>query len=215
LIQTISPKGNIATLESLAAQIDKIPVRSSFTKAAEAEMIMWQNAFSTSKKLQDNIFVSGMLLTPKQRFMLFLSNFSPIKKYAQLRLLKFMKKEIGLTRLAYFETEKDWNTLEEIKKPGTFGDLDRMFIPNIKLIVIRTENLEAKRNITYLGLKTMIYKKRTGKIPKTLDEVVAKVPVDLFSGKKYFYQKLPDGFLLYSVGKDGKDDMGDSKTDIV
>ncbi len=215
LIQTISPKGSIATLESLVTKIDKIDVRTSLTKSIEAEMIMWQHAFSSRRGLMDNVIGCGIRVTSKQRFMLLLTNFTPIKKYAQLRLLKLMKREIELSKLAYFEAAKGCNDLEEyIKQSVTFSSLERLFIPNLKLFVIRSENLEAKRNITSLGLKTLIYKKKTGKTPQTLDEVISKVPVDSYSGKKYFYQKLPDGFLIYSTGADGKDDMGDSQKDI-
>lgn len=216
LIQKFSNQGGINELESLATTIDEINVRASFTRATEAEMVMWQYIFSGGKKLEDNVFGSGMLLTPRQRFLLFLAKLSPVKKYTQLRLLNLMKKEILLTRLPYYQAEKDWNALEEsIKKPGAFSSLEVLFIPNLKLIVIRTEHLEAKRNITLLGLKTIIRKKQTGKLPKTLNEIVGKVPVDPFSGKDYVYQSLPDGCLIYSVGRDGTDDKGDAKKDIV
>ena len=216
LIQKFSNQGGIAKLESLATTIDKINVRASFTRATEAEMVMWQYIFSGGKKLEDNVFGSGMLLTPRQRFLLFLAKLSPVKKYTQLRLLNLMKKEILLTRLPYYQAEKDWNALEEsIKKPGAFSSLEVLFIPNLKLIVIRTEHLEAKRNITLLGLKTIIRKKQTGKLPKTLNDIVEKVPADPFNGKDYVYQTLPDGCLIYSVGKDGLDDSGDAKKDIV
>jgi len=216
LIQTISPKGSVTALESLAAEIAKIDVRSSFTKVNEAEMVMWQYIFSSGKKLQDNVFGSGMLLTPRQRFLLFLANLAPVRKYTQLRLLNLMEKEILLTKLPYYQTEKDWNAMEEsIRKSGTFSDLEKIFIPNLKIFVVRTENLEAKRNITLLGLKTIIQKKKTGKLPKTLNEIIGNFPTDPFNGKEYVYQTLPDGYLIYSVGKDGKDDMGDPKNDIV
>jgi hypothetical protein len=218
LIQTISPKGSVAALESLATEIDQIDFQTSLTQATEAEMIMWQYTFATGKKLQGNILGSGMLLmlTPHQRFLLSLTNLAPVKKYVQLKLLNSMKKEIELTNLPYYQNEKDLDAIEaSIKQPGGFIDLEKKFIPNLKLFAIRTANLEAKRNITLLGLKTIIAKKQTGKLPKTLNEIVAKVPADPFNGKEYVYQTLPDGCLIYSVGKDGTDDSGDAKKDIV
>jgi hypothetical protein len=216
LIQTISPKGNIVALESLAAEIDKINVRASLTRATEAEMVMWQYLFSSGKKLQDKTFMSGMLLTPRQRFQLFLTNLAPVKKYVHLKVLNSMKKEIELTKLPYYQTVKDLDAIEaELKKPGGFIDLEKIFIPNLKLFKIRFANLEAKRNITLLGLKTIIYKKQTGKLPKTLNEVIGNFPTDPFNGNEYVYKTLPDGCLIYSVGKDGIDDKGDAKKDIV
>ena len=36
-----------------------------------------------------------------------------------------------------------------------------------------------------------------------------------FSGKPYVYRTLPERFMVYSVGTDGKDDNGTSPTDLV
>jgi hypothetical protein len=216
LIQTTASKGSIAVLESLVDEINKIDVQASLTRATEVEMIMWQYLFSSGKKLQDNTLMSGMLLTPRQRFQLFLTNLAPVKKYVQLKVLNSMKKEIELTKLPYYQTVKDLDVMEAtLEQPGGFIDLEKLFIPNLKLFVIRPANLEAKRNITLLGLKTIIAKKQTGKLPKTLNDIVANFPADPFNGNEYVYKPLPDGCLIYSVGKDGTDDSGDGKKDIV
>ena len=127
-----------------------------------------------------------------------------------------MAKQVLLTRLPYYQTEKNWDAFEtSMKKPSLFSSLEMLFIPNLKVFVVRTANLEAKRDITLLGLKTLIQKKKTGKLPNTLNNVVAKVPADPFSGNEFLYKTLPDGGLIYSVGRDGTDDAGDAKKDIV
>ncbi|MBI4558805.1 MAG: hypothetical protein HY706_14580 [Candidatus Hydrogenedentes bacterium] len=52
-----------------------------------------------------------------------------------------------------------------------------------------------------------------GKLPETLDELVPdfleSVPVDPFDGNSIRYKKLSRGFVVYSIGKNGKDDGGD------
>jgi hypothetical protein len=40
------------------------------------------------------------------------------------------------------------------------------------------------------------------------------VPVDPFDGQPLRYKKLAKGYVVYSVGEDGRDDGGDEKKDI-
>jgi hypothetical protein len=53
--------------------------------------------------------------------------------------------------------------------------------------------------------------------PKTLDALapkyLAKVPDDLFTGKPLIYRPSENGYLLYSLGPDGKDDEGRGNDD--
>lgn len=56
------------------------------------------------------------------------------------------------------------------------------------------------------------YKAEQGRYPETLQQLVPayveQISGDLFSGKGFLYQAESDGFLLYSVGANGKDDGG-------
>jgi hypothetical protein len=56
-----------------------------------------------------------------------------------------------------------------------------------------------------------------GRYPAKLDELVPKyferIPDDVFSGKPLIYRLVGAGYLLYSVGQDGKDDDGRSYDD--
>ena len=51
-----------------------------------------------------------------------------------------------------------------------------------------------------------------GRYPLQLKEIVPKylknLPKDLFSGKAMVYRLSKDGYLLYSVGANGKDEQG-------
>lgn len=56
------------------------------------------------------------------------------------------------------------------------------------------------------------FSKEQGRAPLNLSELVPSllpsVPIDPFDGKSLRYRKLPKGYLIYSVGNDGKDDGG-------
>lgn len=54
--------------------------------------------------------------------------------------------------------------------------------------------------------------------PNKLDDLIpaylAAIPIDSFDGQPLRYKKLPKGYVVYSVGVDGKDDGGDEKKDV-
>ncbi|MCC7474277.1 MAG: hypothetical protein IT425_02680 [Pirellulales bacterium] len=59
-----------------------------------------------------------------------------------------------------------------------------------------------------------VYRAEQGKYPATLAElppgILPKLPPDEFSGKSFLYRRTNDGYLLTSVGPNGKDDGGSS-----
>lgn len=81
-----------------------------------------------------------------------------------------------------------------------------------------TCQVEAIRQLTIATIALERYRLKHGGYPDTLDALVpdflAAVPVDWFDGKPLKYRPLPDGqYLLYSVGRDGRDDGGDPRPD--
>ena len=49
----------------------------------------------------------------------------------------------------------------------------------------------------------------TGHLPDIPGESIVNESVDPFTGRSLLYRREPDGFVVYSVGADGKDDAGD------
>jgi hypothetical protein len=58
-------------------------------------------------------------------------------------------------------------------------------------------------------------RKSAGALPRTLDELVpaylSNMPIDLFSGRPVRYQSIDDGFAVYSLGTNEKDDGGKTR----
>ena len=56
------------------------------------------------------------------------------------------------------------------------------------------------------------YHLASGKLPETLSQLVPAyldgVPEDPFDGRPLRYKKLAEGYVVYSIGHDGKDDGG-------
>ncbi|MDQ7780686.1 MAG: hypothetical protein RDV41_13410 [Planctomycetota bacterium] len=70
----------------------------------------------------------------------------------------------------------------------------------------------AKRDVLVLGAAVLIYKTRTGSLPESLSDLapdlLPELPTDPYTGAGYIYRKSPDGFVVYSVGENLKDDGG-------
>jgi hypothetical protein len=62
------------------------------------------------------------------------------------------------------------------------------------------------------------YRLANGALPGSLSDLVPKFldafPTDPFDGQQLRYKKIAKGYVVYSVGEDGKDDGGDEKKDI-
>ncbi len=88
--------------------------------------------------------------------------------------------------------------------------------PVVRLLIPMHEGLvlssaEATSRIRLLGCAAAVraYRLKHGSYPATLSEAgVADLNRDPFTGGNFVYKPAENGFLLYSMGKDGKDDGG-------
>lgn len=66
--------------------------------------------------------------------------------------------------------------------------------------------------LTQLSAALAVYRTSHDAYPEKLDELVPvainKLPVDFYDGKPFVYKRLTDGYLVYTVGSNGKDDAG-------
>lgn len=87
-----------------------------------------------------------------------------------------------------------------------------LLLPCFDNICKRVARDEATAEVCRVGLGLKLCKQKSGAYPETLDalspEFMASVPVDPCTGKSLVYHKVGDGFLLYSLGTDQKDDNG-------
>ena len=73
---------------------------------------------------------------------------------------------------------------------------------------------------TVATIAVLRHKVEKGRLPDGWQDVVTngylkEMPIDRYSGSPFVYKKTAEGFTVYSVGEDGKDDGGDRKKDIV
>jgi hypothetical protein len=85
-------------------------------------------------------------------------------------------------------------------------------MPALRKVAMASDRIrQVQENIT-LAFALECYRRERGGYPKTLDALapryVKNVPHDLFSGKALIYRPSAEGYLLYSVGINGKDEGG-------
>jgi len=81
-------------------------------------------------------------------------------------------------------------------------------------IFLKNAMLEATFLVSRTGLASRLYKSRMGKYPENLEALVPgilnEVPIDPFTGKPLVYRREGEGFIVYSLGSNEKDDGGRS-----
>ena len=94
-----------------------------------------------------------------------------------------------------------------------------MLVPALNLAIDSSDRMQCRINGTRLMIAVEGYRARQGHLPLSLDDLVPQwltsIPPDPFSPSGFVYRTSegPGGYLLYSVGDDGKDDGGTVEPD--
>jgi hypothetical protein len=103
------------------------------------------------------------------------------------------------------------------KRPW-YAFLSKAMMANFEAAFMKEAMLEASLLAARTGLACKLFKSRTGAYPESLEALVPgilkEVPVDPFTGKPFVYRREGEGFIVYSLGSNEKDDGGRSTYDI-
>lgn len=96
-----------------------------------------------------------------------------------------------------------------------YAFLSKAFLSgNLEAAYMKVAKIEAIMLANRAGLACRLHKNRTGDYPQTLDELVPgllnEVPIDPFTGNPLVYRREGEGFIVYSLGSNQKDDGGRS-----
>ncbi len=90
--------------------------------------------------------------------------------------------------------------------------LKLMMVPAVNGMIDVDARMEVEFRRLKVAFALALYRADEGEYPETLDalvpELLNELPVDLFSGEGLKYERRGDGYLLYSVGRDGIDHGG-------
>lgn len=122
----------------------------------------------------------------------------------------------GLVALAHLHKQADPGELKEQLRNTVTDAVTNVILstltPAMAGAVKTDRHLKAFFELVDLGLALRAYNFDHGRYPDALDalvpDYVEAVPADFATGEPMHYQRKGDGFLLYSVGRDGEDDGG-------
>jgi len=107
---------------------------------------------------------------------------------------------------------------KEVKKQPRLGPVSRRLLAYTRECVVEDLHATAQLRAALIAVAIERHHLIGGSLPDSLDALVPKflaaVPTDPFDGQPLRYKKLTKGYVVYSVGEDGKDDGGDEKKDI-
>jgi hypothetical protein len=87
-----------------------------------------------------------------------------------------------------------------------------LFAPHLDSVLYAHERANTKLHLLRLVAALAVYRAEVGAYPDKLDDLVPRVleklPVDLYGTRPFVYRRDAEGYLLYSVGRDGTDDGG-------
>jgi len=139
--------------------------------------------------------------------------FRPVLKSEIVLTLNLYSAMEKAAELPYYQTDKirgKYN-IRQAEIPWTFKLIGFLF-PNLETTMFKEARLEAGLNAARIGIGCKIYKNYNGRFPEKISDLVPDIlleePLDPFTGKPYIYRLEDDGFIVYSVGSNQKDDKG-------
>jgi hypothetical protein len=112
----------------------------------------------------------------------------------------------------YYEARQDWRALDESWKGNRRGIVTALLTPATEKVVTVSSEADAERLLARTALALAAFKTKSGAYPDKLDALVPdflpRVPLDPFSGRPLRLKRDGASLVLYSVGRDLKDDGG-------
>jgi hypothetical protein len=117
------------------------------------------------------------------------------------------------TALPYYKTRDLWKAAAERGSSlPWYAAFSKAMLPNLETTFMKTALMESLALTARAGIACRIYKLRNKTYPDTLDALVpgllSAVPTDPFTGKSLVYRREGEGFVVYSLGTNQKDDDG-------
>lgn len=129
-------------------------------------------------------------------------------------MLRYWEKQIALARRPYRESSSRFDALSH-DIPG-YALFTQALEPSFGRAAGARDAAIAEVGLMRTGLGLAAYRSQDGRYPASLtalrQSLKWEVPDDPFSGKDFVYRREAVGYLLYSIGRDLKDDGGAAAT---
>lgn len=135
-----------------------------------------------------------------------------VKRDISLNLPKYEELETRALS-SYYQTRDFWKPYQDhLHGLPWYAIVSKIVLPDMEAAFMKVATLDALILTARTGLACRIFKSRTGEYPEDLEALVpgilAEVPTDPFTGKPLVYRREGEGFIVYSLGSNEKDDGG-------
>lgn len=137
----------------------------------------------------------------------------PVTKAETLWALKKFDDVESKSLLPFYRIKGLQKELErEVESIPWYYYVSKNIFPSLHSIWLKEAILEAVMGAGQIAFACKIYKNREGYYPETLAALIPDIletePIDPFSGNPFIYRLRQNGFIVYSVGSNEKDDGG-------
>ena len=187
----------------------------------EAEKAIWydyvQRGFTDDGKGGGRVLKQGLPLVAddwKNALWRFLSFGYPDRHEVTETIERFFRCASKLSTKTPWQTHSNGCEAETWNQISQKCALLRIQEPALRKAIEQSWAIETSRAALLAVLAVLRYEKERGKYPDSLQELVPagylkQLPMDPYSGKALVYRKTDDGFMLYGLGSNFKDDGGE------
>jgi hypothetical protein len=185
----------------------------------DAEKAFWfdyvQRTFTDDGKGNGRVLIRGIPLAAtdiKEGLKGFVSGY-PDRREVMSGIERFFEEFAELSQKKPWQWDEPEPVVQNLKKVGSLGAFSTVARPGYE----KVNRIVWRMKVARAGMLTILailrYEKDCGHYPARLDELVAKgylkeLPEDAYGEGPLQYRKNGDGFLVYSLGSDLKDDGG-------
>jgi hypothetical protein len=142
------------------------------------------------------------------RLLIFRITFKPLFLADRAAYMRFMHDSVGLFEDSYEHEKANIEGMDHYEKPHM---LTKILAPAISRVKVMHNEMLAELCITQTGMALLQQKQSRDAFPDTLEALKLQNINDPFSDQPLHYKPQEQGFILYSIGPDQKDNDGSPK----
>ncbi|NIM04778.1 MAG: hypothetical protein GTO55_02410 [Armatimonadetes bacterium] len=134
----------------------------------------------------------------------------PLLKLDKIRYLQTMAQIVKLSHKTYAQSRDDYPQLKEQPQQVWYAPVSSMLSPVYPRLHGKRDGLLAELRVAQAALALRAYQIEHGEYPDSLEQIGERweIEKDPFTGKPLVYQRVGDGYFIYSLGPDLTDNKG-------
>lgn len=220
-----------AHLDALGAALEKADDPRGLARAFIGQRCIGIHGFNMLQDALDVVALPTHSRSLGQRFLIglnvlfsspaYLYELCGLLQWDELDYLRFMDRYIQTAQTGFPERIDAAQELRRsLERQSELHALTRAWLRGMNgpRVVLKDAAMTARLRTARIAIAVERFRLAHGQFPDTLMELdpfgMRAVPTDPFDGRSLRYKRLSTGYIVYSVGEDGRDDGGDGTKDI-